>query len=375
MPTELFHQVTSPDALQQAWARVQTGGRAPGLDGITLDAFSWRAERELARLRSDLRDGTYRPWPARRVLLPKEGGGARAIGIQAVRDRVAQRALMARLQPRVEPTLEDCSYAFRPRRSVEMALTHLEGLRAGGYPWVVRADVTLCFDSLDRRLLEECLRPVLPEPDARNLVHLWLTAGAVDETDWAEPGVGVPQGDVLSPLLCNLYLDAFDEAVTGAGHPLVRYADDFVILGRSEAQARRGLVRAEGALASLGLGLNPSKQWVGTFAQGFTYLGAAIVGSLRLPLHRVEHPGRPPRYEFGYEAAGPRTVLAPKPPALVTTERALRDRMVALLRAERAGRELPPLAGALLRAWQEAGALPPERGPRPAELWQSVYLI
>lgn len=368
--------MTRPESLWEAWGRVQRGGRAPGMDGVTLAAFDRHAERELARLREELRGGTYRPWPTRRVGLPKADGSTRAIGIQAVRDRVAQRALLLQIQPRIEASLEDCSFAFRPRRSVEMALARLDGLRASGFSWVARADVTLCFDSLDRSLLEQRLQAIVPEEEVHRLVTLWLTAGAVDESGWAAPERGVPQGDVLSPLLCNLYLDPFDEAVCRPAHPLVRYADDFILAGRTERDVRRGLALAEQELTGLGLVLNARKQWVGTFSQGFEYLGAAVIGSLRLPLHRHERPGHPPQYTFQYGDPLPRQPSRlPAVPPLLTTERALRERMVELLRAERSGCLLSPMNLALLHAWQEAGALPQPPRPVEPESWQSVYLI
>src|SRR5438067_1778052 len=102
MPTDLFARVSSPNSLLEAWARVRSGGKAPGLDGVTIAHFEARCGRELDRLRHELLHGEYRPWPSRRVLIPKASGGARQIGIQAIRDRVAQRALLNRLQPRVE---------------------------------------------------------------------------------------------------------------------------------------------------------------------------------------------------------------------------------------------------------------------------------
>src|SRR5579884_16903 len=281
MPTDLFVRLLQRQSLLDAWARVRRGGKAPGLDEVTLPQFERHLDRELDRLQRDLRTGAYRPWPARRLYLPKPAGGFRQIGVQAVRDRVAQRALLGLMQPRIEPLLEDCSYAFRPERSVETALSRLEDWRQRGFLWVGRADVRLCFDSLDRRILERQLAQVIPEEDVRRLVRLWLEAGVVDEQGWSEPGKGVLQGDVLSPLLCNLYLDPFDEAVTGAGYPLIRYADDFLVLGRSQAQAQHGLERAGEALRALGLDIHDGKARVVTFVQGFEYLGAAIVGALR----------------------------------------------------------------------------------------------
>jgi len=377
--TPLLRRMADRACLLDAWTRVRRGGKAPGMDGVTLDGFGCRLETEIERLTNDIRSGAYRPWPARRVRIPKSDGGQRLIGVQAVRDRVAQRALLGFLQPRVEPTLEPCSFAYRPGRSIEAALSAMAGYHRQGFEWAARSDVRLCFDSLDRRRLFEALKPILPERDAARLVDLWLRAGVVDDEGLVESGVGVPQGDVLSPLLCNLYLDDFDEAVNRPEHPLVRYADDFVILGRSERDARRGLDLAANTLQELSLAINEAKSSVVPFIRGFEFLGAAIVGSLILPLHRVERPGRPPVYRAGYEA--PRRCrdvrrARPEPvPAPARSNRELRDRMVALLRAERRGQVLPEMARALLHAWMDAGRLGSERPELRNEGWQSVYLI
>jgi CRISPR-associated protein Cas1 len=373
--------MVSEAALRDAWERVRTGGRAPGLDGVSLASFDRHLDREIAVLRSEILTGRYRPWPARRVGIPKPSGGVRHIGVQAVRDRVAQRALMAVLQPRVEPLLEPASFAYRPGRSIHQALGRVAELHASGCEWVARSDVELCFDSLDREALDRALGPVLPEADARRLVRAWLGAGYVDGAGWAEPGLGVPQGDVLSPLLCNLYLDPVDEAVSGQGCGLVRYADDLAIVGRTEAVVRGGLRRAEAALARLALRLNPAKTHVGTFTQGFEFLGAAVVGSLILPLHRAGQSGPFGRYSLGYGRGD--HLYRPTAPAhrpagglpLVQSDLGLRRRMLEMMAAERRGGEMPALADALIDAWRTGGLLGDPAAPRRREAWDSVYLI
>lgn len=376
MSTMLFEHMIQPENLQCAWARVQKSGKAPGLDGMTLEQFGWRSDTHLQRLRQDVLKGTYRPWPARRVRIPKSDGSERLIGVQAVRDRVLQRALLNLIQPRIEPVLEDCSYAFRPGRSIEHALAHIDDRHSTGFEWAARSDVTLCFDSIDRTLLDCRLAGVIPEKDVRALISAWLSAGYVEEDKWADAGVGVSQGDVLSPLLCNLYLDPFDEALTKAGHALVRYADDFVILGRTQAEAQRGLTEASKVLNGLKLRINPGKTQVVSFLQGFEYLGAAIVGSMRLPLHRVERAKGPPRFEFGYGHPQARHRMAlPQGPPLASSRRALRENMIALLRGQHEGRFLPPMAAAFLEAWQSAGAIPSTPPDFHPPGWDSVYLI
>jgi len=374
--TRLLSSIATTESLLEAWARVRRGGKAPGVDGVTLRGFEQRLETEIARLVREVRSGDYRPWPARRVHIPKADGSDRLIGVQTVRDRVVQRALLGRVQPRVEAELEPCAYAYRPGRSIESALAAIGAYYREGYAWAARSDIRLCFDSLDRTRLMGALGRYVPEQDALALVHSWLSAGAVDQDALVEPGIGVPQGDVLSPLLCNLYLDAFDEAVHSPAHPLVRYADDFVILGKTEREAVRGLERAALALSDIDLQINETKTAVVPFIRGFEFLGAAIVGSLILPLHRVERPGRSPVFRLGYgRISGPPTAAtrAPKPP--VMTERRLSEQMVELLRLQRRGVPLPAMAAALLQAWTDAGRIHTPRRPPEPEGWQSVYLI
>lgn len=374
--TPLLRSLATPDSLLEAWSRVRRGGKAPGIDGVTLQGFERRLDAEIARLVREVRSGDYRPWPARRVRIPKSDGSDRLIGVQAVRDRVVQRALLGRVQPRVEPELEPCAYAYRPGRSVESALAAIGAYHREGHAWAARSDVRLCFDSLDRTRLMGALGRFMPERDALALVQSWLSAGAVDQDALVEPGIGVPQGDVLSPLLCNLYLDAFDEAVNRPAHPLVRYADDFVILGKTEHDARRGMERAARALADIGLQINEKKTAVVPFIQGFEYLGAAIVGSLIMPLHRVERPGYSPVFRFGYgPAPRPQSAASRGRRAPIITERRLASQMIELLRLQRRGVPLPAMAAAMLQAWTDAGRISEPRRPPEPEGWQSVYLI
>lgn len=362
MPDTLLQRLTTDESLLLAWHEVRRGGKTPGIDGVSLPRFERKLTQELKALRRELLSGTYSPWPTRRLHLPKDDGSTRAIGVQAVRDRVAQRALLALLQPRVEAQLEDAAYAYRPNRSIEKALTKLEGWRAAGLVWVARADVKTCFDAIEHTRMERALLPVLPESEGRELIHRWLSAGAVDAGGYhPSDGDGLPQGDVLSPLLCNLFLDPFDEAVQ-AKNPLIRYADDIVIVAKSEKEVRAGLGRAEAALTALGLTLNRKKEWVGTFSQGFTFLGAAICGSLRLPLHPVA----PGKWDYGY---GPPSQPAASRPPLATPD-AVTERLTTLLRLERKGAPLTSMESAFLAAWRTQPA--EDRLP---EGWQSVYLV
>ena len=403
----LIDQICAPENLLEAWRRVQRNIRvrdrasSRGADGVSIEDFERHLEANLARLARELRESTYRPRPVQRFYLSKRGGGRRTISVLAVRDRVAQRAVQNVIEPLFEAQFLDCSYGFRPGRSVAGAVARLVAYRQAGYTWVLDADIRDCFDSLDHRLLMRYVRWVVREQETCRLIQAWLEAGVMetlaDETDqkkrgipwdgllgtaahhleaaldWglqqlageeelmpydldipstdynsppdhealrrralgrlgrealvlglsfshplldrarrslprvrralrrrstavaalaslgvallpfaykamtkdgtADGAVGTPQGAVLSPLLANAYLHQFDRAMTRRGLALVRYADDWCIVGHSRREVERARETAERALARLKLSLNEEKTRILRLDDGFAFLG------------------------------------------------------------------------------------------------------
>jgi RNA-directed DNA polymerase len=277
----LHDKVHRRDVLQRAFEEVARNKGAAGVDGQTIDEIRQAGVEEfLSVLQAELREGTHRPLPVRRVAIPKASGGERELGIPAVRDRVVQAAVKIVIEPIFEADFCDCSFGFRPRRSARDARDRLRRhVQRERRHLVVDADIEGFFDNLDKSILMRQLRTRISDRRVLGLIERWLRAGVLAEGSLMHPETGTPQGGVISPLLANVYLNgldrAFEERHAKLGR-LVRYADDLVIVCWQPWQARRAHQALSRELAALGLRLSPSKTRIVELevaGEGFDFLG------------------------------------------------------------------------------------------------------
>ena len=282
----LIDKVYALPNLRKAFARVKANGGAAGVDHVTVEEFERHLEANLGKLSATLKDGSYRPQAIRRVWIPKLGSKEkRPLGIPTVRDRVVQAALRAVLEPIFERNFAAQSYGFRPRRGSKDALRRVDALLKAGYSWVVDADLKSYFDTIPHAGLMERVGEHVADGRVLGLVAAYLAAQVMETTRGWSPEGGTPQGAVISPLLSNIYLDPLDHLLAEKGYEMVRYADDFVILCRSEAAAREALELVQTWTATVGLKLHPVKTRIVDATQpgGFDFLGYHFERGTRWP--------------------------------------------------------------------------------------------
>jgi RNA-directed DNA polymerase len=285
----LIDKVYSRKNLDLAWEKVKQNRGSAGIDEVTITEFEASREFYLELLHRKLREGTYRPKPVKRVEIAKSGGGVRKLGIPAVFDRVCQQALVQRMESIFEPQFLDCSFGYRKGRSPHDAMRKVWQELNTGACWIVDADLRAYFDTISQGKLVDLIAEEISDGRVLQLIWTMLRAGAVEKGYWQPTLTGVPQGAVASPLWSNIYLTPFDRAMTAAGFRLTRWADDFVVLCHTRAEAQQALAFAERFLREeLGVTLHPAKTRIVHVRQGFEFLGYKVKQGkgLRLPAQR-----------------------------------------------------------------------------------------
>lgn len=276
---DLLERILSRDNLNRAYKRVKSNKGAPGIDGMSVEnALPWLREHREELLES-IRSGKYRPQAVRRKEIPKPDGGVRKLGIPTVVDRIIQQAIAQQLVPIYEPQFSDNSFGYRPGRSGQQAIQRVKEYAEKGYTQAVLVDLSKYFDTLNHELLMNLMRKSIHDKRVIELIKRYLKAGVMENGLLVKTEEGSPQGGPLSPLLANIYLNEYDQEMARRGVPVIRYADDIVVLAKSPRAAERLMETTQRYLeGKLKLKMNKEKsKVVSAFSiRNFKFLGFAL---------------------------------------------------------------------------------------------------
>lgn len=282
----LYDKMYVPYILRESWKRVKANGGSPGIDKVTIeDVESYGVNKYLSELGEELRCQTYRPQAVKRVMIPKANGGERPLGIPTVKDRIAQTVCKMIIEPIFEADFEESSHGFRPGRSSKDAMTAIKTYLKEGRTEVLDADLSKYFDTIPHAKLMIALKERISDPRILRLIKKWLKVPIFEQGQYKggkKNNKGTPQGGVISPLLANVYLHLLDRIVNRKGSifakygiKIVRYADDFVLMG--EAIPNQVIEKLQSLLRRMGLTLNEGKtRKVQARETSFDFLGFTV---------------------------------------------------------------------------------------------------
>ena len=282
----LYDKTFIPYMLREAWKQVKKNNGSPGIDGVTItDVETYGVDSYLKGLGEELRKRTYRPKAVKRVMIPKANGGERPLGIPTVRDRIVQTVCKMILEPIFEADFKDCSHGFRPNRSAKGAMQMIKENLVKGKTEILEADLSKYFDTIPHDRLITAIKLRISDPRMLQLIEMWLKCPIYEDGQFKggkKQKMGTPQGGVISPLLANVYLHLLDRIVSSTqslfhkyGVSIVRYADDFVLMGRNIPLSV--LSRLKELLDRMGLTLNENKtKLINARNQSFDFLGFTV---------------------------------------------------------------------------------------------------
>jgi len=261
--------------LQLAWKRVKANRGAAGVDGLDIEQTARMLQTRWPDIRQALLQGTYRPSPVRRVMIPKPDGSQRELGIPTAVDRLIQQALLQVLQPIIDPTFSEHSHGFRPGRRAHDAVKAARAYVQAGKRVVVDVDLAKFFDRVNHDILIDRLKRRIDDAGVIRLVRAYLNAGIMDGGVVVDRHLGTPQGGPLSPLLANVLLDEVDKALEARGYSFARYADDCNVYVGSKRAGERVMAYLRKLYTGLKLQINEAKSAVAS-AFGRKFLGYAL---------------------------------------------------------------------------------------------------
>ena len=269
----MLERILSDENIKTAYKRVYANKGAGGVDGVTVQELEEYMRENWNSIKEQIRARAYKPQPVKRVEIPKYSGGVRKLGIPTVIDRVIEQAITQILTPIFEPLFSDYSYGFRPNRRCEQAIVKLLEYFNDGYLWVVDIDLEKFFDNVPQDKLMSYVGRVIHDGDTESLIRKYLKAGVMENGIYKATDIGTPQGGNLSPLLSNIMLNELDKELESRGQHFTRYADDVVIVVKSEAAATRVMYSiTKWTEKELGLKVNATKTKI-TPPSKLKYLG------------------------------------------------------------------------------------------------------
>ena len=282
----LYDKISLDHVLEEAYRRCKSadGSETPGVDGVTFAEVEEEGrEALLSEIKEELRRRIYKPKPVRRVMMKKENGGYRPLGIPTIKDRIVQQACKLVIEPIYEADFDESSYGFRPKRSAKDAITEIKGKLKEGMHMVYDADLSKYFDTIPHDKLLITLKERIADPRVITLIKLWLRTPVVEEDGSYRGGrghsKGTPQGGVISPLLANIYMNLIDRLVNREdgwfakrGVSMIRYADDFILMSKHINQ--EVLIKLHGYLDRMELTINTEKsKLIKAQEESFDFLG------------------------------------------------------------------------------------------------------
>ena len=283
----LIDKVWSPKNLGRSLEKVVAKGGSAGIDKQSARQIEVHRDQTIAKLEQELRASQYQAQAVKRVWIPKAGSKEkRPLGVPTLRDRIVQGALLHVIEPIYERDFAPQSYGFRPGKGCKDALRRVDELLKSGSHWVVDADLKSYFDTIPQERLMERIGEKIADGRVLKLLEGMLQAGVMDSAKgWQPTEQGTPQGAVISPLLSNIYLDGLDWQMARKGLEMVRYADDFIVLCRSQQQAQEALEGVRRWVEENGLSLHPIKTRLvdASLAGGFDFLGYHFERGMKWP--------------------------------------------------------------------------------------------
>jgi len=270
----ILEKASSPEVLNASWKRF-ANDKAAWAPGIPKYKMEQNFIYHITKLANELRNGAYKPDPVRYFTVNKGDGKNRIISAYTLRDKLAQRAVLTVLEPIGEKYFHHDSFGYRPGRSIDMALSRVRQYMLCGMKWVIDADISNYFDNIPHKTLIKSIKALIKDRATTNLIKVWLDAGTFKKGFLAS-SKGIPQGAVISPFLCNVYLTKWDIEMAKNNLPFVRFADDFLVFAKSKKSAESAYNYVEKSLNKMGLALNYDKTKVVSCGPNVTFLGRRL---------------------------------------------------------------------------------------------------